>query len=181
MTAKRRPVIVHSIRALAKELGKGESTVRKWIASDDWKFPLQPPWDVAQVKAWMEIFRRGNTDTVLEKNIGAVDKGRGEYNGIGLLTKARIQSTLVRTRYLNQKFLVESGKLHDVAECERRRMQQILEVRTRLVELPRSMANSLVGLSADRIEQCLTDAVMAILDEFSGSSPAAPPEGSEDA
>jgi tRNA U54 and U55 pseudouridine synthase Pus10 len=70
----------------------------------------------------------------------------------------------------------EAGKLHDVQECQMRRLRQIHDIKGRLVEMPRVIALSLVGLDADAIERLLSAQIQTILDELAGGDAGATPE-----
>ncbi len=159
-------IMATSIRSLGRYVGRAESTVRKWIARDDWPFPRQPPWDVEKVRAWMEIHLKPDPAVAYRKKAHAAEAGTGEFASIGPLTKARIQVTIERALRIRQRRLTEADKLHDTEECRRRRLRQIHLVKARLFELPRSMANSLAGQSAEKIEQLLDQQVIDILEEF---------------
>ncbi|NLF29704.1 MAG: hypothetical protein GX591_02310 [Planctomycetes bacterium] len=169
-----------SMRDLARRCGVAEGTVRKWTKSHDWAFSLAPPWDVAKVKAWREIHRHGDPAAAYRAKAMAAERGLGEFRDTSALTKARLQATIERALLLRQRRLVEAGQLHDVKECERRRVQQIMEVRNRLMELPKSMAPVLVGLPAERIEDEMTDAIVVVLEEFAGGADAQDNDGGGD-
>ena len=160
------PTLAKSIRSLAAYCDKSPSAVRKWIAADDWMFSQQPPWDVQKVQAWYEIHRRGDAGAAWRQKADAVERGVGEFRNIGPLTKARIQATIERALYVRQKRLTEAGKLHDVEACEGRRLRQIHAVKSALLALPRNVAQSLVGLERDAIEERLLARVEAVLEEL---------------
>ncbi|HUX03160.1 MAG TPA: hypothetical protein VMY35_19535, partial [Phycisphaerae bacterium] len=164
-----------SIRSLAKLVGRSESAVRKWLDRSDWPFSRTGPWDVQRVRAWMDIQLKPDPAAAYRRRAKAAEAGTGEFRTVGLLEKARIQATIERALYLQMKRKAEAGELHATADCERHRLRQIMEVRNRLMELPRSMAAGLVGLSAEEIEAALEQAMRAIVDEFAGSTPAGGP------
>lgn len=172
MAKAKRPILAKSIRSLAKYCGVRDGSVRRWLRSDDWAFSLEPPWDVEKVKAWREIHRHGDPAAAYRKKARAAEAGLGEFHGMGPLNKARLQATIERALLIRQRRLIEAGKMHDMEECQRRRLQQIMEVRNRLMELPKSLAHSLVGLPADMIERYLVAAITAIIEEFSGGDDA---------
>jgi len=84
------------------------------------------------------------------------------------IEQAKLFYMVERAQWIKQKRQVEAGELHNVKECDQRKLRQIHEVKGRLMELPRSMATSLVGQDAETIERLLRDQVMAILNEFAG-------------
>ena len=179
MARGRRPIQAKSIRSLAKHVGRAPNTVRKWIDRDDWPFSLSPPWEVRRVKAWAEIHLNPDPAAAYRRKAKAAEAGRGEFRDLGPLSKARLQAVIERALLIRQRRLIEAGRMHDTAECERRRLQQIMEVRNRLMELPRSMSAGLSGLPPEGIEAALTKAMLAIIEEFSaGAEP--PPAGGDD-
>jgi hypothetical protein len=151
---------------LARLVGKAESTVRKWIARRDWMFALEPPWDVAKVRAWAEIHVHPDPAAAYRKRMAAAEMGSGEFGRMEPLTKARFQATLERALLIRQRRLVEAGQLHNVEECRQRRLRQVHEVKSRLVDLPRAMANALAGQDAETIERVLMEQVTAMLQEL---------------
>lgn len=164
--AERHPIQAKSIRDMARQTGRAESTVRKWISRDDWRFSLQPPWDIGRVKAWMEIFLSPDPAAAYRKKAAAAEAGTGEFTTLGPLGKAKLQYTIERALSVRQRRLVDAGELHNVKECQQRRLRQIHEVKGRLLELPRSMGNILVGQDAEAIERLLGERVRAMLDDF---------------
>ena len=169
--SRTRPAQAKSIRSLGRQVGRAESTVRKWIGREDWPFGLAPPWDVGRVRAWAEIHLKADPAAAYRKKAKAAEAGTGEFAAMGPLTKARLQATIERALLLRQRRLVEAGKLHDTEKCQHRRLRQIHEVKGRLLELPRAVSNTLVGQDAESIERVLSEQVRMILEGFaSGSS-----------
>ena len=160
-----------SLRSLARLVGRSLSAVRKWVARSDWMFGRTGPWNVEKVHAWMDIHLQRDAAAAYRKRVKDAEAGTGEFHKMGPLEKARIQATLERALWLRQKRQAEAGELHSTAECERHRLQQILEVRNRLMEVPRSMAAGLAGLAPEVIEADLDRAMRAIVDEFAGLTP----------
>ncbi len=166
MATRKGPIQAKSIRSLARQVGRAESTVRKWLARSDWPFELGPPWVVRKVKAWMEIHLKPDSAAAYRKKVAAVEAGSGEFSSMSAYQKARTQAVIERALLLRQRRLVEAGKLHDVAGCRQRRLRQIHEVKGALLALGRSMANSLVGRDADAVETTIHDRCLQICEEF---------------
>jgi len=164
--AKKRSAKAKSIRALGRLVGRAESTVRKWLARDDWPFGRTPPWNVESVKAWSEIHLKGDPAAAYRKKVKAAQAGTGEFAAMGPLTKARMQAAIERALYIRQKRLMEAGKLIDAVEAQRARLRQIHAVKGVLIALPRSMANSLAGLDREAIEMLLQKRMNEIFEEF---------------
>jgi len=155
-----------TIRSLARQVGRAESTVRKWIARDDWPFSLAPSWDVERVKAWAEIHLNPDPAAAYRKKARAAEMGTGEFAPMGPLTRAKLQATIERALLIRQRRLIEAGELHNVKDCTHRRLRQIHEVKTRLMELPRAMASSMVGQSSEVIETIMNRQLRAIIEDF---------------
>lgn len=155
-----------SIRALAPAVGRSPSAVRKWIGREDWPFALEPPWEVRKVKAWMEIHLKADPAVAYRKKAKAIAEGRGEFGKLGPEGKAKLQYQYERTLLVRQRRLIEAGKLHDVEKCQQRRVRQIHEVRSALMAMGRSLANSLVGEDAETIEATINERCEQICEEF---------------
>ncbi len=82
------------------------------------------------------------------------------------LNKAKLQWVIERALTSRQKREKEAGLLHNVKECQQRHLRQIHAVKGRLTELPRVLANTLVGQPAAEIERIITEQVTAILEDF---------------
>ncbi|HUT61216.1 MAG TPA: hypothetical protein VNA25_25485 [Phycisphaerae bacterium] len=156
-----------SIRSLGRQVGKAESTVRKWIAREDWPFALGPPWEVRKVRAWAEIQLKPDPAAAYRAKVQAAQEGRGEFAGMGPVGKAKLQYIIERALAVRQRRLTDAGKLHDVEDCDRRRRRQIHEVKSALLALGRSIANSLVGQDRETIERLVDSRCAQICEEFS--------------
>lgn len=161
-----------SIRALARVVGRSPSAVRKWIPREDWPFGLVPPWDVEHVKAWMEIHLKADPAAAYRKRAKAAEDGRGEFSKLGPMGKAKLQYQIERTLLVHQRRLIEAGKLHNVEQCQQRSLRQIHEVRSALMAMGRSLANSLVGEDAETIEGVINDRCEQICEEFASAGDA---------
>ena len=160
--------VAKSIRGLGRAVGRAESTVRKWLTRDDWppRFGQVPPWNVAEVKAWMDAQLKPDPAASYRKRQAAAAAGIGECARMDALTRARIQTTIERALYIRQRRLKEAGELHDVRACEQRRQRQIHEVRSALLALGRSLANLLVGQDREAIEKIIDTECRAICETF---------------
>ncbi len=170
MAGGKGPILAKSIRSLASLVDRSPSAVRKWLRKSNWPFKLTPPWNVTRVKAWMDIHLSPDPAEAYRRKARDAEAGVGEFRNQTPLEKAKLQVAIERALYIRQKRLAEAGKLHDVEECERRRLQQIMEVRNRLLDLPRSIVHGMVGQPVDEMERQLSAAIRAILEEFSGPS-----------
>jgi hypothetical protein len=168
-----------TLRSLARQVNRSPSAVRKWMDRSDWPFSRTGPWDVVRVRAWMDIQLKPDPAAAYRKRAKAAEAGTGEFHNAGPLEKARIQATIERALYIRQKRLAESGELHSKADCDRHRLQQIMEVRNRLMDIPRSMASGLSMQTAEVVEQILDRAMRAILDEFGAKATPVEPGGDD--
>jgi len=163
------PTQVSSIRALARLLRKGESTVRKWTRDRRWPFGRYGPWALDQVpliSAWQKMYLKHNAAEGVQRMMAA------NWNTDRPLSRtetAKLAYMTVRARLLAVRLELEEGKLHNQRECDERRLRQIHEVNSRLLELPRSLANSLAMQSAETVERLLAEHISAALDELRGS------------
>jgi len=140
--------------------------VRKWLRRDNWPFSLTPPWDVEKVRTWMEIHLKPDAAMAYRAKAQAVEDGRGEFGRLSAEGKAKLQYRIERTLLIRQRRLAEAGKLHDVEQCQQRRLRQVHEVKSALLGLGRSVANSLVGQDADAIETIIHARCVQICEEF---------------
>ncbi len=161
-----RPILARSIRSLARQVHRAESTVRKWIARDDWPFALAPPWEVEKVRAWAEIQLKPDPAAAYRKKAAAAEAGTGEFSRLGPYGKARVQYLIERSLSVRQRRLRDAGKLIDAEEARQHRLRQIHAVKAALLALPRSVANALAGQDRSGIERILAERVRAILQEF---------------
>jgi FlaA1/EpsC-like NDP-sugar epimerase len=166
--AAKHPKTIRSIRSLARLVGRGESSVRKWTKDTRWPFARKAPWSaelLPKIKWWADTYlSHDNARDYREKIIG--DAGGGE-RPMSKYEQARLALVVERAMFMKQRRLVEAGKLHDVQVCQKRRLRQIHEVKSRLLEIPRVLAASLVGLQADAIEMKIQEQVLAAMEDLS--------------
>jgi hypothetical protein len=127
------PILVKSIRSLAKHFALTEGAVRKWLDRDTWTEPRTPPWNLERVIAWREVHCKPDPAAAYRKKIAAVEAGKGEFAAMGPLTKARIQATIERALLVRQRRLIEAGEMHSIKECSARKARQVQELRDKLL------------------------------------------------
>ena len=154
-----------SARHLARLMGVSESLVRKWRKRPDWPFGQKPPWNPTKVEAWRQ---RTLTQTPGEHLRQPRDSPPVPVAATGDLHRASVAYKLERTLLLRQERLEREGKMHDVAECQQRRLAQISAVRSALLDLPRSLPIRLAGRPVDEMGPIIEEVVYAILNEFAG-------------
>jgi hypothetical protein len=96
----------------------------------------------------------------------AAATGTSEFAKLTEREKVHVGKMMEQILSIRQRRLIEANAFHSVADCDRHRIQQIMEVRNRLMELPRSLALGLVGLPAEEIERTIDQVVRVILEEF---------------
>jgi hypothetical protein len=156
-----------TLRSLARLTGRSLSAVRKWVERDDWPFTRTGPWDVEKVKVWHELYVGGDPEAKFQKRARAIEAGTGDFRELSPIKKAQLQYIIERALSVRQRREQDAGKLHNAVECRERRLRQILAAKARLEELPRMLANTLVGLATAEIESKLAGEIRTILEDFS--------------
>ena len=150
-----------TITALAKAVNRTRQTIGVWRKRPDWPFSPGPPWPIAKVKAWA----KGLAPDPAASSHGKVYKGRAEV-------EAELKQE--RCKKLRIERLALEGALHDVTECEARRMRQIHAVKAALLALPRSIASTVAeavpGVDTRQVESIIVARVTAILEAFAGGA-----------
>lgn len=155
------PPKVVSIRALARQVGRAESTVRKWIKRDDWHFG-SGPFAVDVVRKWMEIQLHRDP----AQRYHDAQKGIGP-TPLSQIEKARVWNFIESAQIRRLKREQLQGKLHDVEECRARRRRQILAVRNALTRsVPRTLAAELVGRTRRDMERVIRARLAAVCEAF---------------
>jgi len=155
------PAAPVSLRALARQIGRGESTVRKWTSRPDWPF-ARGPFDVDEIQRWMQIHLRRDP----AQRYHDAQKGIGP-RPLSEIDKARAWNYLEAAKIRRMKREQAEGKLHDVAGCLARRRRQILAVRNSLTRtLPRTLAAELVGRARGDAERIIHDRLAAVCEAF---------------
>lgn len=137
------------------------------------------PWDVEHVIVWRDNMLKPDPAAEYRRQAKAAEEGEGEFAKLTKREKLNLQKTYEQMLSIRQRREIEAGVYHSKADCDRHRLQQIMEVRSRLMEIPRSMAGALAGLTAEAIGLMLDRAVRAILDEFAGEATPAGPGGDD--
>lgn len=164
----RKPVdVIASKRALARLVGRSASTVRKWTADNRWPFAINGPWPMRllpDIKAWARMYLSHDPAQDYHQSIRAA--AGGGVRAATPMEQARLACLVERAMLLKQRRTIEAGKLHDVQQCQQRRVQQIHQLKGRMLEWPRALANSLAMQPADAIERILAAQVAAVLEDF---------------
>ena len=84
------------------------------------------------------------------------------------LASARLKEARADLAELQRK--IQSGEVHNTAECERRRSSQIVAVRASLLDLSRSLPTMLAGREPKDMAVIIEGRVYAILNAFAGTN-----------
>ncbi|MFZ1988884.1 MAG: hypothetical protein WAW96_03840 [Alphaproteobacteria bacterium] len=134
---------------------------------------------MADVKLWMRVLRKDLARASLRQTSIPRIGPSGEV--LPSLGEAQTFLAMQRARSILQSRLVKAGKLHSVEDCKHRRISLVHLAKARLLELPRSMANTLVGQTTETIERLMTEQIHAILEEFAGDDSSKPKTEPQDA
>jgi hypothetical protein len=159
--------MITSGRKLAKQLKVSESTVREYLARDDWPFSRRPPWadgDVPKMRSWGR--------TTLSPNPATLDAVDGRGDGLDALRRnplsaAKLKRTLTRAEMLTLQKAILAAEMVPRRDVETALVRRVHAVKSAFQALPRQMAGQLVGCSENQIETALDDAIRAVLLELS--------------
>jgi len=153
-----------SLRGLAKAVGRSAPAVSEWLKRSDWPFPRTPPFpaDIAEkVRAWMAKHLAGRIAQDAEIDVSEIDADDPDVRA----KKVRILEA--RAKLLEIEQGEREGALISREEIEVGRIARILEVKQKMMEVPRRAA-----LIANRTEsECaaiLGDWMKQICDHFAG-------------
>lgn len=170
-TPATKPGETPNISKLAEALGRSKQAVSKWTRRADWPFG-PPPWSVEKVREWAAVALAPDPSEALRARLaGAEAAARGGATAeppMSARWKAELLQIIARTRLLTQEFQRREGMLHDSDACQTRRVQQILAVKERFLNLPRILAPRLAGLKRDDIEREILVAIQAACNAFAG-------------
>lgn len=154
-------------KELAATLGKSPRTITKWKKRSDWKFGARGPWDVDAIRAWM--IRTLQPDRNAYQAAVATLEEQVASGTTGLEGMALAELRLKVERGRKEKVAADraEGKVHDVAECQKRRLAQIHEAKRALLGLPREAAARCANRNEQEIEDALNEMVETILNDFS--------------
>jgi hypothetical protein len=152
-------------------VGRSESAVRKWLRDSRWPFARTAPWppeQVREMKAWAKMYL--SHDPADDYHAALRNLAPGAERPLSRNEQAKLAYMIERAMYVKLRRQREAGELHSVAECQQRRLRQIYEVKSRLLELPRALAGVLAQRAAPEIEAALRQQLLAIIEEFAGET-----------
>lgn len=150
-----------SIRALAKALGRDDSTVRDWLKSGRWPFG-KGPWSesqLPQIRAWM---------ATLQPNRAAGDSDALELPSPTDSKKERILKMKIlaeRGKILEQQRKKNDAELLDKTAVQQKETAQAMVVMNELLTL-RALAVKMEGLNLQQREQLLEATARDIARKF---------------
>lgn len=157
---------VRSIRTLAKLVGKSPSAVRKWTRHPAWVFSTSGPWtadDVRLIRGWVKRYLRKDEAQDYREALADPDHVPGPMRPLTPIEQAKLDLLVERKKTLQQRRAVELKLLHVAKDCEANILRVALDVRGRLLAMPRTIAHALVGLDAPAIEELLNQQVRTVL------------------
>lgn len=155
--------MITSGRKLATAVGVSESTIREYLAREDWPFRRRPPWpaeDAARVRTWAR--------TTLSPNPANLDALPGHDGGLEALRRnplnaAKLRLTLTRTEMLSLQKAILAAEVVPRRDVEDALVRRVHAVRSALQALPRELAGQLVGQDENQIEIILDNAIRGVL------------------
>ena len=110
-----------SLRALGRAVGRSAPTILAWTRRTDWPFATKPPWDVEEVRRWMQT---------LEPEPGSEEREPG--GNAPQLPEAKLRLVLKRVERLELENEQLKGNSLSRDEVERGRVERIQAVRNEL-------------------------------------------------
>lgn len=155
--------LVKSVRALAGLVGRSESAVRKWTRHPRWCFSRRGPWtrdDVRMIRGWADRYLQHDPAADYHERIAEVP---GVERPLSRMEQAKLAYFVERAMSLKQRREIEKGLLHVAKTCEANILRVVLDVKSRLLAMPRTVAHGLAGRDAATIETMLDQHVRTAL------------------
>ena len=122
------------MRELARRVGRSHTAVTKWLADPRFPSARRGPWDAAtveRIREWAEATLEPDRAAVAGESAAAA-AGLAEASS---QSKAKLALTVEKVKALKQAREIKGGLYHLVADCESRRMRQIIAVRDELLNV----------------------------------------------
>lgn len=153
--------MIRSQRSLAKALGVGEPTVRRYLEDPRWPFSRRPPWreaDLPNMKAW--------ASSELQR-----PSGDGRAEALTAIQQSpertlRLKHLLAKTNKLELEHGILARNFLKRSDVEQAFLRRIYAVKTALLSLPEELAPLLVGKFEDEIREILRTRITQALNEF---------------
>lgn len=160
-----------SQRELAREVGKSQPAILKWIRDDRWPFSKTGPWDVRQVQAWAQKTHGANAPDGAPGSHPPLAASR-QSDPVADLTperQAKLALSLEKLEGIKLSNQLRRGQLHSIDDCQARRVKQVIELRNELLAMADAIGPQL-GLDPDQ-RQILHGRLLGICRKFAGQSP----------
>jgi hypothetical protein len=167
MPRRSRQPTARSIRELARQLGRNDRAVRKWIADERWKFGRKPPWNVAQVRTWAAATLAPNPAASPGVNAKTI-------RDMATIEKAKLKLLLERAEKLRLDREIKAGQYTTPEEIERGRIARIGAVKETTAAVARRFLPILAGPGAssretERVAAVLAGMMQTIADVYAGT------------
>lgn len=153
-----------SLRKTAAALGITVEAFRKRMKRADWRWG-KPPYTKTQVEQM-----RKHAATNLQSDRSRASRGADDeidtFGGLSSVGKVDVALKLERTKRARLEREIIEGKHHSIADCAAEVGAMIHAAKARLLAIPRAIAPSLVGLSAQAIETALDQRLREALTEL---------------
>ena len=143
----------NTIPELSRAVGRGTSTVHRWIHDSRWPFGATPPWPIDDVKAWMTAtFTRGpeagddaEEDLPPRAPLGSM---LSQVQQLDPLKQVRILKATQELHMLRRQNAILDGHYVDRDEARREIRAVIHETRRALLAECKTMAETLEAMGA---------------------------------
>jgi phage terminase Nu1 subunit (DNA packaging protein) len=154
---------ITSGRKLAAAVGVSPSTIREYLAREDWPFRRTPPWsaeDAARIRTWARAS--------LSPNPATLDAENGPGDGLDALRRnplnaAKLRLALIRAEMLSLQKAILAAEVVPRRDIEEALVRRVHAVRSALQSLPRQLASQLLGQTENAIERTIDDAIRGVL------------------
>ena len=138
-----------TITELAAITGRTEQTVRNWLKRGDWPLSVDPPWDVADVRAWMATLAPNPSEGMQQGQKGQTGRRPSPElaSDAAKERKAKLRLMTERTRKLELDRKIREGALIDAAERLRQELRLVHGLKAGLLEMTHTLGAELCELS----------------------------------
>lgn len=153
---------IPSIRALARAIGVGPTTVTEYLRDARWPFARRGPWRAGQVPA-MRAWRRDTLADNPAERAGKLAEGIGGGGLAQAKTVAQIKVLVEREANLKVNRLIKEREYVQRQEAEEASAKKWLAVRKALGQVPRALRQLLADTTDPvDVERILTEALRAV-------------------
>lgn len=152
---------IDSQRALARELGVTETSVRRYVADPRWLFARTPPWpdsEVPRMQAWANNeLQRPDGDSRAEA-LAAIQQSPERT--------LKLKYMLAKTNKLELEREIMARRYVKREDVYRAFLKRIFAVKRAFANLPEELAPLLAGKEEPEIRDILRERLTAVLNEF---------------